>query len=29
MQCHAVDYKIVGDDLQSVEVELDSGEEYW
>ena len=26
MQCHEVDYKIIGDDMQIVEVELDSGE---
>ena len=26
MQCHEVDYKILGDDLQIVEVELDPGE---
>ena len=26
MQCHEVDYKIIGDDMQVVEVELDSGE---
>jgi uncharacterized protein (TIGR00266 family) len=26
MQCHEVDYKILGDDMQIVEVELDSGE---
>lgn len=26
MQCHEVDYKIIGDDMQIVEVELDKGE---
>ncbi len=26
MQCHEVDYKIIGDDLQMVEIELDPGE---
>jgi uncharacterized protein (TIGR00266 family) len=26
MQCHEVDYSIIGDDMQIVEVELDSGE---
>jgi len=26
MQCHEVDYKIIGDDLQLVEIELDPGE---
>ena len=26
MQCHEVDYKIIGDDMQIVEVELDPGE---
>ncbi len=26
MQCHEVDYEIMGDDLQVVEVELDPGE---
>lgn len=26
MQCHEVDYKIIGDDIQIVEIELDSGE---
>lgn len=26
MQCHEVDYKIIGDDIQIVEVELDPGE---
>jgi uncharacterized protein (TIGR00266 family) len=26
MQCHEVDYKIVGDDMQLVEIELDPGE---
>jgi uncharacterized protein (AIM24 family) len=26
MQCHEIDYKIIGDDTQIVEVELDSGE---
>mgnify|MGYP000270051855 CR=1 FL=1 len=26
MQCHEVDYKILGDDMQIVEVELDPGE---
>ena len=26
MQCHEVDYEIIGDDIQLVEVELDAGE---
>ena len=26
MRCHEVDYEIIGDDLQMVEVELDRGE---
>ena len=26
MQCHEVDYKIIGDDMQIVEIELDPGE---
>ncbi|MDY6906332.1 MAG: TIGR00266 family protein [Thermodesulfobacteriota bacterium] len=26
MQCHEVDYKIIGDDMQTVEIELDPGE---
>ena len=26
MRCHQVDYEIVGDDLQMVEIELDPGE---
>ena len=26
MQCHEVDYKLIGDDMQMVEVELDGGE---
>ena len=26
MQCHEVDYKIIGDDMKIVEVELDPGE---
>lgn len=26
MKCHEVDYKIIGDDMQVVEVELDPGE---
>ena len=26
MQCHKVDYKVIGDDIQIVEVELDPGE---
>lgn len=26
MQCHEVDYKLIGDDLQIVEIELDPGE---
>ena len=26
MQCHEIDYRIIGDDLQIVEVELDPGE---
>ncbi len=26
MKCHKVDYKVIGDDIQIVEVELDSGE---
>ena len=26
MQCHEVDYEILGDDIQMVEIELDPGE---
>ena len=26
MKCHKVDYKVIGDDIQIVEVELDPGE---
>ena len=26
MQCHEIDYKIIGDDMQIVEIELDPGE---
>jgi len=26
MQCHEVDYKLIGDDMQIIEVELDKGE---
>ncbi len=26
MQCHEVDYKLIGDDMQIVEIELDPGE---
>ena len=26
MRCHEVDYRIIGDDMQIVEVELDPGE---
>ena len=26
MECHEVDYEILGDDIQIVEVELDPGE---
>ena len=26
MKCHEVDYEILGDDMQMVEVELDPGE---
>ena len=26
MKCHEIDYKIFGDDMQMVEVELDNGE---
>ncbi len=26
MKCHEVDYEIIGDDIQIVEVELDPGE---
>ena len=26
MRCHSIDYEILGDDLQMVELELDAGE---
>ena len=28
MQCHEVDYEILGDDMQIVEIELDPGETF-
>jgi hypothetical protein len=29
MMCHEVDYEIIGDDIQIVEIELDPGETGW